>query len=525
MYAWGYNGYGQLGSNGGNSYTPVQAVTGVQKSASGYLEKVVDIDVSSGDNNGYGTSIALTESKEVYGWGYSGYGQLGKIETFKSPIKVSNINTAVGVALGGTDNTYFTYILKEDGTIASLGYNNYGQLGNGKSDSANTELRDVQNLKNVVQVVGAQNGYFGAAVRTDGTVWAWGLNTSGQLGNSKNKNSSIPVSVGYPPTTNFDVQYAEVQKSETGTTVRKYENSSMPRSLSGGEAIAEDEQIVIDTSKLIGEQIFGFNLITDKSSSYSNAKDIEISSFDETLFTIKNGNTIVPNQNGKYGTGVVIIRDTDPTRNFVGIIRVQVKPKDAVATPMVSAKQSSTVALKADGTVWTWGQNTYGQLGNGVSNGTVVYPEKIDSLSNIIKIAAAGQTAVALKTDGTVWTWGRNDNGQLGNGTTVSSNVPVQVLKGEQNQGNADKTYLENIVAIAAGGLNDEKIFVVALDSNGNVYGFGSNEYRQLKIANDASYNTPVVSPAVNAVDVAAGRGATVYTLTSNGLVYALGKN
>ena len=81
------------------------------------------------------------------------------------------------------------------------------------------------------------------------------------------------------------------------------------------------------------------------------------------MFTIKNGNTIVPNQNGKYGTGVVIIRDTDPTRNFVGIIRVQVKPKDAVATPMVSAKQSSTVALKADGTVWTWGENTYGELG------------------------------------------------------------------------------------------------------------------------------------------------------------------
>ncbi len=363
VYAWGYNGYGQLGSNGGSSYTPVQVVTGAQKSASGYLEKVVDIDVSSGNDNGYGTSIALTESKEVYGWGYSGYGPLGQTGYFTSPIKVSNINTAVGVALGGTDNTQFTYILKKDGTVSSLGYNYYGQLGNGKTDSANTELRDVQNLKNVVQIVGAQNGHFGAAVRTDGTVWAWGYNGYGQLGNSKNENSSIPVSVGYPPTTNFDVQYAEVQKSETGTTVRKYEDSSMPRSLSGGEAIAEDEQIVIDTSKLIGEQIFGFNLITDKSSSYSNAKDIEISSFDETLFTIKNGNTIVPNQNGKYGTGVVIIRDTDPTRNFVGIIRVQVKPKDAVATPG-SAKQSSTVALKADGTVWTWGYNVAGQLGN-----------------------------------------------------------------------------------------------------------------------------------------------------------------
>lgn len=81
VYAWGYNGLGQLGSSGSDSYTPVQVVTGGQSSASGYLEKVVDIDVSSDDDSGYGTSIALTESKEVYGWGYSGYGALGKTGT------------------------------------------------------------------------------------------------------------------------------------------------------------------------------------------------------------------------------------------------------------------------------------------------------------------------------------------------------------------------------------------------------------------------------------------------------------
>ena len=123
VYAWGSNHFGQLGSNGGYRYTPVQVVTGEQKSASGYLEKVVELDAASEDSGTYGTSIALTESKEVYGWGYSGYGQLGKTETFTSPIKVSNINTAVGVALGGTSTTYFTYILNEDGTVSSLGYN------------------------------------------------------------------------------------------------------------------------------------------------------------------------------------------------------------------------------------------------------------------------------------------------------------------------------------------------------------------------------------------------------------------
>ena len=504
VYAWGNNSHSQLGSTGSSSSRPVQVVTGQQGSASGYLEKVVELDAASEADSTWGTSIAVTESKEVYGWGYSNYGALGKTGEFKSPIKVSNINTAVGAALGGTDSGQFTYILKEDGTVSSLGYNGYGQLGNGTTSSSSA-AQDVQNLKDVVQVVGAQNGYFGAAVRTDGTVWAWGLNTSGQLGNSKNENSSIPVSVGYPPTTNFDVQYAEVQKSETGTTVRKYEDSSMPRSLSGGEAIAEDEQIVIDTSKLIGEQIFGFNLITDKSSSYSNAKDIEISSFDETLFTIKNGNTIVPNQNGKYGTGVVIIRDTDPTRNFVGIIRVQVKPKDAVATPMVSAKQSSTVALKADGTVWTWGYNVAGQLGNNSTADSLIPVQVLGGatgnqyLTNVVQVAAGGTFdggnryyALALRENGTVWAWGDNSYGQLGIGvkgnptdsSKTSCLTPMQVVTGEQD---SSSTYLEDIIQISAG-----PTFAMALDRKGNVYTWGLNNVGQLGNNTTTGSNAPV---------------------------------
>ena len=133
--------YGQLGSTGSNSSRPVQVVTGQQGSASGYLEKVVELDAASEADSTWGTSITVTESKEVYGWGYSGsgysgYGPLGKNGEFKSPIRVSNINTAVGVALGGTDHAQFTYILKEDGTVSSLGYNDYGQLGNGTTNSS-----------------------------------------------------------------------------------------------------------------------------------------------------------------------------------------------------------------------------------------------------------------------------------------------------------------------------------------------------------------------------------------------------
>ena len=135
----------------------------------------------------------------MYGWGYSGYGPLGQTGYFTSPIKVSNINTAVGAALGGTDNTQFTYILKEDGTISSLGYNYYGQLGNGKTDSTNTTAQVVQNSENLIngilQVTGSQNGYHGAFVKKDGTVWTVGYNGNGQLGNGSQDNKSRPIQV------------------------------------------------------------------------------------------------------------------------------------------------------------------------------------------------------------------------------------------------------------------------------------------------------------------------------------------
>ena len=228
-------------------------------------------------------------------------------------------------------------------------------------------------------------------------------------------------------------------------------------------------------------------------------------------------------------TYVIVSVSNDPLTT--GLVKVEVRPSDAVvgatsvAYPQIAAGTDFTVALKADGTVWTWGANAYGQLGNGIYNGTVVYPEKIDSLSNVVKISAAAYTAVALKADGSVWTWGRNNQGQLGNGTTNNTNVPVQVLKGAQNAADTEKVYLENIVAISAGALSDDRAYIVALDGSGVVYGFGANDAKQLTTAGTTYYTVPTVHPAANVVDVKAGRGATTYALTSNGTVYALGRN
>jgi hypothetical protein len=94
----------------------------------------------------------------------------------------------------------------------------------------------------------------------------------------------------------------------------------------------------------------------------------------------------------------------------------------------VSGGDCHTAALKSDGTVWTWGCNDKSELGNGTTGTDSHVPVQVSGLTNIIRIAARDYHNIALKSDGTVWTWGWNINGQLGDGTTLDRNVPVQVI-------------------------------------------------------------------------------------------------
>jgi hypothetical protein len=90
------------------------------------------------------------------------------------------------------------------------------------------------------------------------------------------------------------------------------------------------------------------------------------------------------------------------------------------------AAANHTVALKNNGTVWTWGNNNNGQLGDGTTSNRTT-PVQVSGLSDVTAIAAGDTHTVALKNNGTVWTWGNNNNGQLGDGTTTDSATPVQV--------------------------------------------------------------------------------------------------
>src|SRR5580658_8548131 len=146
-----------------------------------------------------------------------------------------------------------------------------------------------------------------------------------------------------------------------------------------------------------------------------------------------------------------------------------VQAQTFTVTPVVEAGSAHSIALKFDGTVWTWGSNAYGQLGNGTNTDSST-PVQVKGLGNVVAIAAGFYHNVAVKSDGTVWAWGDNADGQLGNGTTVNSNVPVQMITAV----GPPKVFVANAIGAAAG-LNHSLIL-----TTGGILAVGDNSFGQL---------------------------------------------
>ena len=177
----------------------------------------------------------------------------------------------------------------------------------------------------------------------------------------------------------------------------------------------------------------------------------------------------------------------------------------------VSAGTRHYLAVKGDGTVWAWGGNDSGQLGDGGSRDQYYYkynPEQVQTMESAAAVAAGGHHSLALKRDGSVWAWGYNYEGQLGDGTTMKRLMPVRVQD------------LDSVTAIAAG--NDHNL---ALKSDGTVWAWGSNDDGQLGDGTTTSRAVPVrLNGLANVVGIAAGSGHSL-AVTSDGTVWAWGDN
>ena len=182
------------------------------------------------------------------------------------------------------------------------------------------------------------------------------------------------------------------------------------------------------------------------------------------------------NESGQLGNG---IQDGQPST-------VPVRASGLMDVRAVAAGRKHSAALKNDGTVWTWGENSSGQLGDG-TNTNSSQPVKTNGLSNITAISAGNNHTVALGGDKTVWTWGNNDNGQLGYQTT--SNTPTKV------------SGLSNVIAIAA-----DSEHTMALKNDGSLWAWGKNSSGQIGNGTNDNVTAPVkISGISNVSAIAAG--------------------
>lgn len=206
------------------------------------------------------------------------------------------------------------------------------------------------------------------------------------------------------------------------------------------------------------------------------------------------------------------VTDINPTEDFntEGYIRTPEASWELFSVldnVSVKAGNEYIAVLKEDGSVWTWGRNNYGQLGNGTFTNTTT-PQQVASISGIKEIAAGDTHMLARTTSGNVYAWGRNYRGCLGNGTSSNSNVPVLMLNSS------------NAIKIAAGG----NVSYVLKDTY-ELYACGDNCWGQLGDGTTISKSTLThVDLPEDVVDVSGAAGAS-YAITGEGRLYSWGHN
>lgn len=349
----------------------------------------------------------------LWGCGYGGGGLQGNNATanYSSPIQVGTLNTWKQVNANGSATALG---VKVDGTLWAWGANSQGAVGNGTTTSVSSPVQ-IGLLNNWKQV--SSSALHSAAIKTDGTLWTWGFNNGGQLGNNTQTSSNSPIQIG-GLTTWKQVSVNGIYVPASGqsyfyTTAIKTDNTLWAWGVNSSGQLASGSTGYYSSPIQVGS----LNTWRQISTGVYHAAAIQQNG---TLWTWGFNNY------GQLGTGVVNTSYSSPVQ--VGALTSWVQ---------VACGYNTTYGIQSNGTLWAWGLNLAGQLGNGNSTANYSSPIQVGSLTNWKLIATSGATAplsaaqggsaMAIKTDGTLWAWGNNQYGQLGQGVTTYYSSPVQV--------------------------------------------------------------------------------------------------
>ena len=274
--------------------------------------------------------------------------------------------------------TYYMMAIKTDGSLWAWGDNQAGQLGDGTIDYRESPVKIMDNVRSV-----SAGWTYTMAIKNDGSLWAWGNNQYGQFGDEKNSPAKIMDKVAF---------------------------------ISAGARYA----MAIKTDGSLWS--WGYNY------------------------------------NGELGDGTTTDRHSP------------VKIMDDVAS--VSAGWEHTMAIKTDGSLWGWGNNFYGQLGDGTTTNRYSPVKIMDDVLSV-SVGAGGMHTVIIKTDGSLWSWGYNSCGQLGDGTITNRHSPVKIM--------------DNVIFASAG-----EAHTMAMKADGSLWAWGDNSYGQLELGDQTTTGTTI---------------------------------
>jgi len=325
-------------------------------------------------------------------WGANNFGQLGLGNTtsYSSPKQIGTLTNWVSLASGQAHQL----AIKSDNTLWAWGYNINGQLGLGNTTNYSSP-KQVGALTNWLTVTAGYRNSF--AIKTDGTLWSWGNNLYGALGLGNSTYYSSPKQIGALTT------WLKISAGLYSLLAIKTDGTLWTWGYNGYGLLGLGNATNYSSPKQVGALT---NWV------YANAGVSNAAS------AIKTDGTLWAWGDNSFGqTG------TNNTTRYSS-------PKQigALTTWSYTTGGMTTLAVQTNGTLWAWGRNYAGQTGLG-STGYFSSPNQVGSLTNWSNkiTSSVRQQSIAVKTDGTLWTWGANSSGQLGQGNTTDLSSPKQV--------------------------------------------------------------------------------------------------
>lgn len=518
VWAWGDNSLGQIGQTDLLPRTTPTQIPG--------LSDIVSIAA------GYQHALALKADGTVWAWGRNYEGELGQGSTYAAqatPLQVPGVSGIGFIACGGFHSMALT---APSSILISWGYNVMGQLGNGNTTTQTSPVNTGFQFRTI------SGGYYhSVGIGINGAPYAWGYDSDGQLGNDvalANQSSPVLVAGGFTDVVSISAGASHSLMCRAGTTVYAWGDDGLGQ-LGNGAGVTVDQptpiSIGISGWKVLagayhsnvfypGGYVYAFG---DNSQGQCRVDPLSVPKYDSpaglgwlyprpaelvggpsshVMMTASNGALMGwgDNSNGQLGLG--------STSDYSS---ASVNPPAQWSLDVfiaISAGNAHTLGLKADGTVWAWGADSYGQLGDDVTLANKSAPVQVAGITGAMEVCAGGYHSLALTTGGSVYAWGWDIYGQLGNDATIAdSPTPVSLP-------------LSYMCGLGAGAFHSLAVYAFGR----SVRSWGYNGSGQLGDGTTTQQPTPTtVSGLSNILKVEAGYQHSLALSNASGTVYTWG--